>query len=320
MNNKASKVLFIVFSSIFAFILIAGIVFLSVFGFNLSIGLAGGEKISITATNAGIIDENVYAQQFVQKQNEIISKSKQALRKFGKINVEAQILGEAQDQTIIIKFKDDKNMTEDEILAQNAQITDEIKNSIAGVSSLELTVSNPVKISKFSYINWGVEAVAVCALVFIVFAFFMIRGFTSGALSVLIGMVISCLSFLSILAFSRLELTKYIGVSLIICVLLTALIQILILNKIKNLYKSSKGNDSGIISRAVKANLFETILLCSIICALGIVLMFFNLALGLYVFVSALIVCLVNLFIIPGFMQIFTAKSGLKIKFNNFNK
>ena len=320
MNSKTLRNLFIIFSSIFACVLIVGIVFLSVFGFNSSIDLVGGEKVTISVTNAGLQDEKVYKEQFVAKQGEIISKVNKALLKFGKANITSEILGEGQDQTIIIKYKDLAKLSAEEISAQNAEIIDEIKTSIAGVSTLDLTVSDATKISSSTWVNWGIESIALCVLILLIFTYFMIRFFTQGAISVLLGMVISSFSFLGIIAFSRIEVTKYLGCAIAICVVLTAILQVLILNKIKKLYVNNKNEESPFIWQAVKETLFESLLLCGVLCVLGVGFSFFNLTLGLYLIISAVCVCLINLFIVPGFLQIFTGKKGLKLRFNKINK
>lgn len=320
-NNKALKILFTVFLSIFSAILVLGIVFVSVFGFNKSADLSGGEKITISAVNAGLIDGEEYKNEFVSKQSEIIAKSKKVLNSFGKVNVTEEILGEEQDQSIVLIYKDDKNLHKDDIDVQNAKIVAGIKNEIASVSALELSVSDAQSVTSGAFISWGIEAIAVCVLILCAFTYFMIRFFTSGAIAVLIGIVTSGFAYLAVIAFSRIEVTKFLICGVLISLALVAISQVIVLNNAKKLYvNGNKSSSETLIPEAVKLSLWPVILLGVIVFLVGVGFCFISLSFGLYLIISAVVSTLVNLFIIPGFLIVFAGKSGLKIKFNNFNK
>lgn len=321
-TNKATKILFIVFTSIFAAMLIAGICVLAICGFNKSAEIQGGEKITITATNAGLLDDETYNTQFQQKQGKIISAAKSVLLKHGKVNVTAEIKGEGHDQTIVLIYKD-KDEHRDDIAVENAQIVQEIRDSVFLVSEIGLTVSDAKKVGPSTYVNWGVESIGICALILLVFTYFMIRFSTNGAVAQLIGMLIFGFGLLATFAFARIEITKFLACALAVGISLIAISGIFVQNKMKKLFVSGKleGEDAfSLIPNAVKSNLYLIVGIGMFVLLLGSIFCLINLTFGLYLIISAILATLVNLFIVPGFMVFFAGKNGFKMKFNNFNK
>lgn len=328
--NFVSKLKWILIG-VLALVLVGTLVF-SFAGFNYSFNLVGGQMMTVEVKDSSLVSEADYKSQYTDKISNLKKEVYKIFDEHG-INVaEYQLQGDGNDVKMVFKYKNKPALDNEGMTFVNAQIKGKIETTLNATSNVISFVASEGEAVSPS-INKAMPVRLILAFVLAIvlaFAYISIRFNVFAAISSLCTTLISALSYLSVIAITRISFgsATIAGMgALLVVIMVGSVIQF---NNVKEFYQdgTERLTHYEIANKSTLKMLFFWI-----ISALVTVLAFAELAIfgyafcnanvgaiGLNVMVGLLIAFASIVFVNSGFYGLITNKKNYNPVFNKLNK
>ncbi len=314
-----------------ALVLVGTLVF-SFAGFNYSFDLVGGQMMTVEVKDSALISEEDYKKEYTDKISSLKKEIYSIFDDHGINIARYQLQGDGNDVKMVFSYKNKRALDNEGMAFVNAQIKNEIETSLNTTSTVvSFVASNGEAVSpavnKASYVRLALAFVLVLVLSF---AYIAIRFNVFAAISSLFTTLISSLSYLAVIAITRISFgsATIAGMGAMIVVILLGCV--LFFNNVKEHYQegTERLNHYEVANKATLKMLFFWIVAALVTMLSSAELAIFGYAfangavgaIGLNVMVGLMIGFASIVFVNSAIYGLITNKKNYNPVFNKLNK
>ena len=245
-------------------VLVLGITFLTIFGFNNGVDFKKSYEVKISASEG------------INNVTDTIESSATEYFNENGIDFSSYAVQVTTNGDVIYKFNQNVSNLNVEDL-KNAVIT--AINEVDGLEGIEITVNGPYETAVYYKLSVGYIILAVALAVVAIFVYLYFMEKLAGALSVLATSLASMLFYTALLALTRIPASPYYLATLIGSFILTGIISVVIVNRCNELRKNvgnDKFADIEIADKATVASLFRVAFMVGALVVSAIALLIFG--------------------------------------------